>query len=49
MEIKIGKPLDLRLMEQGEKRRGGSRSGELRAKIIGLRNSRKMPLFLIED
>ncbi|MCB9481934.1 MAG: hypothetical protein H6680_08980 [Desulfobacteraceae bacterium] len=46
MEIKIGKPLDLRLMEQGEKRRGGSRSGELRAKIIGLRNSRKNAVVL---
>jgi len=46
MEIKIGKPLDLRFMEHGEKRRASSRSGELRAKIIGLRNSRKNAVVL---
>ncbi|MGE4517891.1 MAG: hypothetical protein AB7E04_00100 [Desulfobacteraceae bacterium] len=46
MEIKVGRPLDLRFMEHGDKRRGSPKSGELKAKVIGLRNSRKNAVVL---
>jgi hypothetical protein len=46
VDIKVGKTLDLRFMEHGEKRRGGPRSGELKGKVIGIRNSRKNAVVL---
>jgi len=46
MDIKIGKTLDIRFTEQGERRRNFPKSGELKAKVIGIRNSRKNAVVL---
>lgn len=45
MEIIIGKPVDLRLLEQSNKRKS-LKTGEVKANILVSRSSRKSPMVL---
>lgn len=46
MDIRVGRALDLRLLEQSSKVKYTPRSGELKAKVLGNRTSRKTPVVL---
>lgn len=46
MDIIIGKPVDLRLLEHSRKKKFSGKTGEIRASLLGYRSSRKTAVVL---